>query len=375
MDAVTGTTQPGQTTANDSTTGDPEHKNGLLQQTKAESRKRPREGRIWHIQVISLAVFAVFFIILATVSFFVSNWGISAAASILGIALVIHSVTMPIGLWFEEDAFDPALEKWKSSDTTNRGAMIALTLGVAILVVIAGVMTALHRQAPKAAEGAWVTAAPLAALLCGQLAYIAWAATLRSARRMVPQPGDGERYVGGMTLSQDQGIALLPKIDSVGDSEPEGLDIAQILTNSWSTELTCAILANKLRQYLRSKGERCDVVVAPAVGGVVLGYALAGQLGVKLVIVEVEKVDGEVKQVMARRGFDVVSRGRVVVVDDVVKSGATMRKCIEWVGPKRVAAAVCLVHEVNKDGQLAEVGPELFYLVQREPASSTAPAP
>jgi adenine/guanine phosphoribosyltransferase-like PRPP-binding protein len=79
-----------------------------------------------------------------------------------------------------------------------------------------------------------------------------------------------------------------------------------------------------------------------------IGQALARELGVSLMILEVEK-DGE-KRVVAvkpRKGFEAESRklGRVVIVDDTVKEGHTMRACIKYVKEEAeivVVAAVCL---------------------------------
>lgn len=64
-----------------------------------------------------------------------------------------------------------------------------------------------------------------------------------------------------------------------------------------------------------------DRVVAPALGGVVIGYTVAEALGVPFVFTE--RKEGEMT---LRRGFRLHERERVVIVEDVVTTGKSTRE-------------------------------------------------
>jgi orotate phosphoribosyltransferase len=67
--------------------------------------------------------------------------------------------------------------------------------------------------------------------------------------------------------------------------------------------------------------ERIDVVVAPALGGIVIGYEVARALGVRSMFAE--RKDGDMS---LRRGFAVAPGERVLVVEDVVTTGGSVRE-------------------------------------------------
>jgi orotate phosphoribosyltransferase len=73
-------------------------------------------------------------------------------------------------------------------------------------------------------------------------------------------------------------------------------------------------------------GERPTVVVSAAVGGIVLGYETARSLGVSGIFVE--KEDG---RAVLRRGFALSPSDRVLIVEDVVTTGLSVREVIDVV--------------------------------------------
>jgi len=70
-----------------------------------------------------------------------------------------------------------------------------------------------------------------------------------------------------------------------------------------------------------------EVVVAPAVGGIVLGYELARQLGAKSIFCEREN-----GKMTLRRGFEIKKGTKVLVAEDVVTTGGSVREVMEVVG-------------------------------------------
>ena len=76
-------------------------------------------------------------------------------------------------------------------------------------------------------------------------------------------------------------------------------------------------LAEKLKSF------KPDVIVAPAVGGIILGYELARQLGVDDIFAERES-----GQMTLRRGFSLEKGARVIVAEDVVTTGGSVKEVI-----------------------------------------------
>ena len=82
-----------------------------------------------------------------------------------------------------------------------------------------------------------------------------------------------------------------------------------------------------------------DLVAAPAVGGIVIGFAVAQALGVRFIFSE--RVDGAMR---FRRGFIVPSGARVLVVEDVVTTGGSVAEVVELVrGASGVPVAVASI--------------------------------
>ena len=67
--------------------------------------------------------------------------------------------------------------------------------------------------------------------------------------------------------------------------------------------------------------ERVDVVVAPALGGIIIGYEVARSLGVRSLFAE--RQDG---RMTLRRGFSIAPNERALIVEDVVTTGGSVRE-------------------------------------------------
>ena len=118
------------------------------------------------------------------------------------------------------------------------------------------------------------------------------------------------------------------------------------------TERLCKALAAKITAAV---GE-VDVVISPAVGGILPGYETARHLGVPSMYVERE--GGAFK---LRRGFHLEPGARVAMVEDIVTTGLSSRECIEAIRAAGgdVACAACIV---DRSGGRAEVGATLVAL-------------
>ena len=154
---------------------------------------------------------------------------------------------------------------------------------------------------------------------------------------------------------------------SSGLRSPVFLQKARVVMYPEKTERLCRALAAKIRAAGLGP---IDFVVAPAVGGIVPGYETARQLGVRAVWVERE--DG----VFRLRRFELPEGARVVVVEDIVTTGLSIREAIAAISGlgATVVAAACLI---DRSAGAADVGVPLIaladYKVPAYPADQLPP--
>jgi orotate phosphoribosyltransferase len=112
------------------------------------------------------------------------------------------------------------------------------------------------------------------------------------------------------------------------------------------TERLCRALAAKARAAFGA----IDVVVSPALGGIVPGYETARWLGAKAIFVEREA--GAFK---LRRGFAIERGARVLMVEDIITTGLSSRECLAAIAehPGEIVGAACLI---DRSGGKADIG-------------------
>ncbi len=117
-------------------------------------------------------------------------------------------------------------------------------------------------------------------------------------------------------------------------------------------ERLCRAMAEKITALVGG----VDVVVSPAVGGIIPGYETARWLKVPALYVEREG-----GQFRFRRGFHLEPGARVAMVEDIVTTGLSSRECIAAIRAAGgdVVVAACVV---DRSGGEAEVGAPLVSL-------------
>lgn len=144
---------------------------------------------------------------------------------------------------------------------------------------------------------------------------------------------------------------------SSGLHSPRYLQCARVLMDAQRAGRLCATLAQKVEAAAFGG---FDMVVSPAMGGVVVGYEMGRQLKVPAIFCE--RVDGSL---VFRRGFDIVPGMRCLMAEDIVTTGLSSRECIAAIaqaGGETVGAA-CLI---DRSGGNADVGVPLVSLAQLE---------
>lgn len=141
---------------------------------------------------------------------------------------------------------------------------------------------------------------------------------------------------------------------SSGLRSPRYLQCARVMMDPARGERLCRALATKIEARL-GKGA-IDLVVSPAMGGVVVGYELARALGVPSMFTEREG-----GTFSFRRGFVVPKGARVLMAEDIITTGLSSRECIACIEAHggKVVAASCLID--RSDGEV-DLGVPLFAL-------------
>jgi len=142
---------------------------------------------------------------------------------------------------------------------------------------------------------------------------------------------------------------------SSGLRSPVFLQKAKVFMHPDKAEKLCKALAEKIRAD--GYGD-VSQVVSPAVGGIIPGYETARHLGVPAIYTE--RVNGVFE---LRRGFEIQKGEKVIIVEDIVTTGLSIRECIaalKGFGADVVAAA-CLI---DRSAGEADVGVPLVALAQ-----------
>ena len=172
---------------------------------------------------------------------------------------------------------------------------------------------------------------------------------------------------------------------SSGLRSPVFLQKMRIFEDPKRTERLCRPLA----ELIRSSFGEVDMIVSPAIGGIVPGYETARALGCKAIFVERE--NGEFQ---LRRGFEISRGSRLVMVEDIVTTGLSSRECIAAIHkhPGELLGAACIVDRSNGSADIGvplvslcrldipaypadQLPPELAAIPPIKPGSRAAPVP
>jgi orotate phosphoribosyltransferase len=103
----------------------------------------------------------------------------------------------------------------------------------------------------------------------------------------------------------------------------EYLQCALVLQHPAAAEKLGRLLAEEIR---RMTTERIDLVVSPALGGLIIGHEVARALGTPFLFTE---RDTATQKMALRRGFTVGSGQTAVVIEDVITTGGSTRDVVE----------------------------------------------
>lgn len=150
---------------------------------------------------------------------------------------------------------------------------------------------------------------------------------------------------------------------SSGLRSPRYLQCARVLADPVRASRLAEELASRLPKEIR---KAIDIVVSPAMGGVIIGHEMGRALGVEALFVE--RPDGAFE---LRRGFRLLPGQRVLMMEDVVTTGLSSREAIAAIEAEggNVVAAGALVDRSNGS---VDLGVPFFPLIRLEVPSYAA---
>jgi len=183
---------------------------------------------------------------------------------------------------------------------------------------------------------------------------------------MVPKPHKSSQYKAASRSAAMAGASRLPKILNEDQVLQALRDVGAVSNGHFilSSGRHSDVYAEKFRALEhpglalslgasladRFAGQHIDVVLSPAVGAIVLGFATA--LAVSRDRDGDGDGDGEARFIFAerdagamrlRRGFEVAPGERVLVIEDVVTTGTSLREVLALVDPDALVGVGCLL--------------------------------
>ena len=100
------------------------------------------------------------------------------------------------------------------------------------------------------------------------------------------------------------------------------IQCAKLLSFPHLADKICKALASKIKKKFKS----VDLILAPAMGGVIIGYEIGKLL--KKETIFCERVNGKFK---LRRGFNIKKGAKVLIIEDVITTGKSSLECVKLI--------------------------------------------
>ena len=113
---------------------------------------------------------------------------------------------------------------------------------------------------------------------------------------------------------------------SSGLHSPKYIQCAKLLSFPYIASKICISLANKIKKKIK----KIDLILSPAVGGIVVGYEIGRIL--KKETIFCERVNGKFT---LRRGFKIKKNSRVLIVEDVITTGKSSLECVKLINKSK----------------------------------------
>ncbi|MBD59223.1 MAG: orotate phosphoribosyltransferase [Citromicrobium sp.] len=142
---------------------------------------------------------------------------------------------------------------------------------------------------------------------------------------------------------------------SSGRHSAHYLQCARVLMDAERAGRMAFALTQKIPREIRSQ---IDVVVSPAMGGLIIGHEMGRALGKSAIFLERPEGTFEL-----RRGFALEKGAKVLMVEDVVTTGKSSMEAIEAVG-REGGEVIAEASLVDRSSGTVDLGVPFFPLIQ-----------
>ena len=100
-----------------------------------------------------------------------------------------------------------------------------------------------------------------------------------------------------------------------------------------------------LSKKIRKKFKNFDLILSPAIGGIIIGYEIGRLL--KKETIFCERVEGKFQ---IRRGFKIKKGSKVIIIEDVITTGKSSLECVNLITKSRakLVGFACIIDRSNK---------------------------
>jgi len=128
---------------------------------------------------------------------------------------------------------------------------------------------------------------------------------------------------------------------SSGLHSPKYIQCAKLLSNPKNSKKICVSLAKKIKKNFK----KIDLILSPAIGGIIIGYEIGKLLNKETIFCE--RVKGKFS---LRRGFLIKKNSNVLIVEDVITTGKSSLECVNLIkkSKAKILGFACLIDRSNK---------------------------
>jgi len=151
-------------------------------------------------------------------------------------------------------------------------------------------------------------------------------------------------------LSSKDSLKILKKTDALLDGHfvlssglhsSKYIQCAKLLSYPHLAKNICLSLSKKIKKNYKN----IDLILSPAIGGIIIGYEIGKLL--KKETIFCERVKDTFK---LRRGFNIKKKNKVLIIEDVITTGKSSLECLKLVkkAGAKVIGYACIIDRSNK---------------------------
>ena len=152
-------------------------------------------------------------------------------------------------------------------------------------------------------------------------------------------------------LSQKKSLSILKRTNALleghfvlssGLHSSKYIQCAKLLSFPHLANEICQSLSQKIKKNFK----KIDLILAPAMGGIIIGYEIGKLL--KKETIFCERVKGKFT---LRRGFNIKKKSRVLIIEDVITTGKSSLECVKLIkkSKAKILGFACIINRSSKN--------------------------